>query len=101
MMGALCEAAVYLGMALANVVNVFNPEKIILGPFVNQVPPLYMDTIRQTVAEHAFEMPLRKLEIVPAGLSQQAVAIGAAALLLAKDLQNLQANVGLGLSLLP
>jgi N-acetylglucosamine repressor len=87
---ALIEAARYLSIALAHVANLFNPEKIILGPFVNQVPPIYLETIRKTVKEYVFEIPLIGLEILPTQLSQQTVAIGAAAILLSKDLQAMQ-----------
>lgn len=89
----LTEAAKFLGMALASLTNLLNPKKIILGPFANLAPRVFIDTVRQTVEENTFEMPMRGLEIIPTELSQLGVAIGAAALLLAEDLQALQVNI--------
>jgi len=83
----LCEAASYIGIAVAHLVNLFNPERIILGGLVNQTPAVFLDTIRASAARHAFEIPWRATEIVAAELGQEAVAIGAAALLLSDYLQ--------------
>lgn len=83
----LHEAATYIGIGVANTINLFNPERVILGGVVSQVPAVFLDTIRASAARHTFEIPWRATEIVAAELGQEAVAIGAAALLLSDYLQ--------------
>jgi N-acetylglucosamine repressor len=96
-MRILEEAARYFGLAVSTVVNFYNPQLVILGPFVTRVPGIFLDVVRNVVNEHVFEIPLRGLSgIVTTSLSQQAVAIGAAALPLAKELQLLEADLNLG-----
>jgi glucokinase len=83
----LQEAAAYIGIGIANLINVFNPECVILGGMVRQTPPMFLDTIKAYAARHAFQIPWQATEIVTAALGADAVAIGAAALLLADYLQ--------------
>lgn len=83
----LHEAATYIGIGVANLINFFNPERVILGGVVAQTPAIFLDTIKAVAARHAFEIPWRATEIVAAELGQEAVAIGAAALLLSGYLQ--------------
>lgn len=88
----LQEAATYIGIGVANMVNLFNPERVILGGLVSQTPAVFLDTIRASAARHAFAIPWRATEIVAAELGPEAVAIGAAALLLSNYLQPSRAS---------
>lgn len=73
------ETALYLGIALAGLANIFNPQRIVLGGGVMGSGELLLEPVRREVRERA--MPLnREVEIVAAELGERAGAIGAAAL---------------------
>ncbi|MGV9852898.1 ROK family protein [Streptomyces sp. NPDC003442] len=75
------EAAVYLGAGIANLVNLFNPERIILGGWAGLMFGARMlPRIRETVAAQALRRPYAKTDIGLSGLGPHAVALGAAAL---------------------
>ncbi len=84
---ALLEAATYIGIGVANMINICNPERVILGGLASQAPPIFADTIRRVAQAHAFSISQQATDIVVAELGQDAVAIGAAALLLSDFLQ--------------
>jgi N-acetylglucosamine repressor len=87
---ALHEAATYIGIGVANMINICNPERVILGGLASQAPPGFADTIRRVALAHAFSISKQATDIVVAELGQDAVAIGAAALLLSDFLQHSQ-----------
>ncbi|MBP8534950.1 ROK family protein, partial [Streptomyces sp. MK37H] len=75
------EAAVYLGAGIANVVNLFNPQRILLGGWAGQMFGARMlPRIRETVAAQALRRPYAQTDIGLCGLGPHAVALGAAAL---------------------
>ncbi|OIQ61583.1 glucokinase [Moorella thermoacetica] len=73
------KTALYLGIALAGLANILNPQRIVLGGGVMGAGELLLEPVRRVVRERA--MPLnREVEIVAAELGERAGAIGAAAL---------------------
>lgn len=88
--GVFTEAARYIGLAVAGLVNLLNPQKIILGPLATQAPPEFLQAICAAVKSYSFEMSSARIEIVPTELGAQAVAIGSAALLLERNLRSMQ-----------
>ncbi|MBC7326351.1 MAG: ROK family protein [Moorella sp. (in: Bacteria)] len=73
------ETAVYLGIALAGLANILNPQRIVLGGEVMGAGELLLEPVRRVVREQA--MPLnREVEIVAAELGERAGATGAAAI---------------------
>jgi glucokinase len=70
----------YLGIALASVVNLLNPEKIIIGGGVGQAGDLLFDAIRETIKKRALGVSADAVEIVPADLGENAGVIGASLL---------------------
>lgn len=91
----LKESARYIGSAVAILVNVFNPQQVILGDFANHAPGIFLETVRETAAQQSFEVPWRGVEISTSKLGHQSVSIGAAALLLSKDFQRMQARAAI------
>jgi glucokinase len=91
----LKESAGYMGSAVAILINVFNPQKVILGDFANQAPSIFLETVRETAAQQSFEVPWQGVEITTSKLGYQSVSIGAAALLLSKDFQRMQARAAI------
>src|SRR5574344_2798 len=73
----------YIGIGLASVVNLLNPEKIIIGGGVAAAGDLLFEPIRKTVRERAMSISADAAEIVPALLGNGAGVIGAS--LLIKD----------------
>ncbi|MFH1062600.1 MAG: ROK family protein [Candidatus Omnitrophota bacterium] len=76
------EVGMHMGAVLANVVNLLNPEIIVLGGGVANAGALILDPIRRTVKERAFQVSCRNLKIVPSKFKEKAGIIGAASLVL-------------------
>ncbi|MEV6127367.1 ROK family protein [Streptomyces violaceusniger] len=73
------EAAVYLGAGIANLVNLFNPQRIILGGWAGLMFGARMlPRIRETVAAQALRRPYAHTTIGLCRLGPHAVALGAA-----------------------
>ena len=68
-----------LGIALAGLINTFNPEMIVLGGRVKDAWPLFIDATREEVMRRAFLVPAQRTQIVPSLLGDDAGMIGAAA----------------------
>lgn len=78
---ALLErSARYVGMAIAAIVNLFNPSMIVLGGGVPAVGDRYLASIRQTVYRRSLPLATRRLQIVPSDLGPMAGVVGAAAM---------------------
>ncbi len=75
----ISQAATYLGIGLANLVNIFNPEMIIVGGGVSEMGELLLEPARQVVKERAFELSARAVRIVRAQLGDDSGLLGAAA----------------------
>ena len=78
----LSEQARYLGIALANLVNILNPELILLGGIFSQGQDLLLPVIEATVRQQAFANLGQNVELRPTSFGQQAGTIGGAALAL-------------------
>lgn len=74
------ETGRYLAAALKNVVNSFNPRRIVLGGGVVEGFPELIDTVREHVSRNALSACAEGLEIVPAELGAHAGAVGAVVL---------------------
>lgn len=74
------ETGYYLGIAVANVINIFNPDKVIIGGGIAQAGELLFDPIRRTVEVNALYEPLQVCRILPAELGDDAGVLGGAAL---------------------
>lgn len=68
----------YLGVGLASLVNIFNPEMIVIGGGVAAGWELFYDHVRQHVNERAFPVPARRVQIVQAQCGDDAGLLGAA-----------------------
>lgn len=71
----------YLGMGLTSVINLLNPEKVIIGGGVAEAGDLLLAPIRKTVQERAMVVARESVEIVPAQLGNTAGVIGASMLI--------------------
>ncbi len=78
----LDERAHYMGIALANLVNVFNPELIVLGGIFTQGPDLLLPPIESTMRQRAFANLGERVRLQTTSFGREAGVIGAAALAL-------------------
>ena len=72
------EAARYLGIGLANLVNMINPQMIIIGGGVSKMGAMLFRPARKSMKEHAFKLPARTVRVVRPRLGMDAGLIGAA-----------------------
>jgi len=72
----------YLGIALANLVNILNPELILLGGMFAQAEDLILPTAARTMRERAFAGLGEKVRLQTTSFGWRAGVIGAAALAL-------------------
>jgi glucokinase len=72
------RAGTYLGIAMANLVNIFNPEMIVVGGGVSAAWDLFAQHARAEVMKRAFPVPARRCQIVRAECGDDAGLLGAA-----------------------
>jgi len=77
----LKEAGERVGITCANLLNLLQPEVIVIGGGVAGAGRLLFEAIRKAVRERAYEVNWRRARIVPGKLKERAGIIGAAALL--------------------
>jgi predicted NBD/HSP70 family sugar kinase len=83
------STATYFGVGTANLANLFNPEKIILGGWLGlKLGPALLPMIRKAVQEQALEYTASRVSIEIAQLGADAVALGAATLVVDELLAN-------------
>lgn len=70
-----------IGLGLTSVVNLLNPEKIIIGGGVADAGDILFDPIRKTIADRAMPIQGSAVKIVPAQLANTAGVIGASLLI--------------------
>lgn len=75
---AVETVAGYLGIALANVVTVLGPQRIVVGGGIASAGDLVLDPIREAVRRHVTLVPSHEIEVIGAVLGPFAGAIGAA-----------------------
>jgi predicted NBD/HSP70 family sugar kinase len=75
------ETIAYLGIGLANMIHLFDPERVVIGGWAGLMLGRHrLDDIRAVVADNCLVHPLPPGAIVLGSLGPDAVALGAAAL---------------------
>ncbi|MET7393284.1 ROK family transcriptional regulator [Dactylosporangium sp. NPDC005572] len=83
----LDETAGYLGAGVANLINLFNPERVVLGGWTAMALGSLLPQIRASASRHALRQPYEQARIELGQLGVDAVALGAATLPVARLLQ--------------
>lgn len=78
----LNKAGEALGRKVAFLVNLLNPQVIVIGGGIERAGSALMDPLKKTVKDWAFEETARGLKIIPAQLAENAVPLGAASLVI-------------------
>ncbi|MER5421938.1 ROK family protein [Streptosporangium roseum] len=83
----LAETATYLGVGLSNLINLINPERIVIGGWAGLLLGRHLlAEIRAASADNSLAQPYAATSIVLGRLGSDAVALGAATLVLEKFL---------------
>lgn len=72
------RGAVFLGFAVAYLINTLNPEAIVLGKSFTSYAPLVMDLLTKTVKERALAYPASRVKILTSNFGMSSSALGAA-----------------------
>jgi glucokinase len=72
------NVANYLGVGMVNLVNIFNPEMIVVGGGIASMGDLLLEPARQIVKERAFPVSAAAVRIVTTELGNDAGLVGAA-----------------------
>lgn len=78
------KMGVYLGIALADLINVLNPQVIVVGGGVSAGWEFFIEHMRQEIRKRAFRHPAERAKIIHAQLGDDAGILGAARLALLK-----------------
>jgi predicted NBD/HSP70 family sugar kinase len=79
---ALADAARHIGVAVANLCNLVNPERIVVGGSMARAGDLLLEPLRESVNLRAIPSAAEDVEIVPGELGERAELLGAVALVL-------------------
>ncbi|MBP2000083.1 putative NBD/HSP70 family sugar kinase [Paenibacillus shirakamiensis] len=72
------QSATYLGVGVANIINMFHPDQIILGGALINSSPLYYDTVIEVALKNTYYHPKYQPHFSKGQLKEAAVATGAA-----------------------
>jgi len=78
----LAEAGDYLGAKIAFLINLFNPDAVVIGRGIERCGDIFMDAVRKSVKKWAYEESLKVARIVPTSLDEDSIACGGAALVM-------------------
>jgi len=78
----LVEAGDYLGAKVAAMVNLFNPDAVVIGRGIEKCGDLFMDSVRASAKKWAYEESLKVVRITSTSLGEDSIACGGAALVM-------------------
>jgi predicted NBD/HSP70 family sugar kinase len=93
---AIADAGSYTGHAVANLCNLFNPERIVVGGSLGAASDVLLDPLREAVRRRVIPSAVEDVEIVPGVLGDRAELLGAVALVLDEKEQGVVASQPLG-----
>jgi predicted NBD/HSP70 family sugar kinase len=89
----LNDAAVHIGVALADVVNLLNPSVVIFsGPLFQGNPQLMLESIQRVIRQRALEKAAKEVQLIVSELGADAPALGAARFAGARSIGKLYAQ---------
>ncbi|MEU7104941.1 ROK family transcriptional regulator [Streptomyces sp. NPDC046215] len=80
----IADVGRHIGSGVANLCNVLNPRRVVLGGDLAESGELVLGPIRESVSRYAIPSAARQLEIVPGALGGRAEVLGALALVLSE-----------------
>jgi glucokinase len=85
-MASLETASTYLGLAVANIITTYNPDRVLLGGPVGREEGPFLEMVRGEAARWAMDFPFSTAKIERCSLQDNAGALGAACLVLDRKL---------------
>lgn len=82
----LLQAANYTGIAIANVVNIMDPEVVVLGGELAKYEALFLDKVREVANKRAWKS--EEIDIRVSTFGSESAAIGVASLFIQKVFLN-------------
>lgn len=76
------EAGGYLGSKLAFLINLFNPEVVVIGRGIEKAGDIFFTAVRKAVKKWAYDEAVKIVKILPTSLGEDVVAVGAAGLVI-------------------
>jgi predicted NBD/HSP70 family sugar kinase/biotin operon repressor len=77
---ALTETAHWIGLGVGSLVNILDPQLVVLGGWFTHGASVFLDDVVATVERVALPSPRRRVRVVPAQLGDDASLLGAAEL---------------------
>jgi glucokinase-like ROK family protein len=81
-LAALQEVGKYLGIGIVNLMNIFNPELVVLGGSLNLANEILLPIVGQMISTRALGIVSEDVKIIPSAHGAEACAMGAVALVL-------------------
>lgn len=78
------DVGICIGAMFSGLVNLLNPDIIVIGGGISQAGKILFDTIEKTIKERAMKKLTENLKVVPAGLGVNAGIVAASALVFQK-----------------
>jgi predicted NBD/HSP70 family sugar kinase len=79
---AIADAGREMGVAVAGLCNLINPERVILGGLLSRAGDLLLGPLRASLERHAVQAAAEKVEVVAAEFVERSELLGAVALAL-------------------
>lgn len=83
------DTAHYLGAGIANLLNIFNPDRVVIVGGVTRAGDSLFDPLRREVSRRAFKPAVRACQIIPGELDGMAGVYGAARMFLDRQSEGL------------
>jgi predicted NBD/HSP70 family sugar kinase len=79
---AIAEAGRHVGVAVASVCNLLNPERVVVGGQMAEAGDLLLEPLRESISRYAVQAAAETVQVVPAAFGARAEVMGALALAL-------------------
>jgi predicted NBD/HSP70 family sugar kinase len=79
---AISDAGHEIGVAIASLSNLINPERVIVGGLLSRTGEVLLHPMRESIRRHAVQAAAEKLDVVPALFVERAELLGSLALAL-------------------
>ncbi len=76
------EACEYIGIGIAGLINLFNPQAVVIGGGVAQAGDIFFNTVKKTIEERVMNRYVQSVEILPVTYGTNATLKGAVSLIL-------------------
>ncbi|MFH1798732.1 MAG: ROK family protein [Candidatus Omnitrophota bacterium] len=76
------EAGDYLGAKIAFLVNLFNPEIVVIGRGIEKGGSIFFSAIRKSVRRWSYDETVKVVKILPTSVGENVVAVGAGAVVI-------------------